>query len=58
MDEISINRLRVFGINPSNSYFEIMEDLLNLTEHLYNELEIKEKERFRKELKRIQTPTN
>lgn len=58
MDEIFIKRLKAFGINTKNSYFEILEDLLNLTEHLSKDLDLKERERFSKELDRLKTPTN
>lgn len=58
MDDIFIKRLKAFGINHRNSYFEILEDLLNLAEHLSLELELQERERFGKEIKRLKTPTN
>ena len=50
--------LKKLGINPKNSSREILEDLLNVAEYLYEELEKSEIEKFRAELKRLKQPTN
>ena len=52
------NRLKVLGVEANQPTSMVVEDLLNLTEHLYNRLEETERERFQKELNRILKPTN
>jgi hypothetical protein len=51
-------RLERLGINAGKPITFILEDLLVLTEFLYEESEKTELERFRKEIKRLQTITN
>lgn len=50
--------LKKLGINTQNSNREIFEDLLNLSEYLYDQLDRSEIDRFRAELKRLKQPTN
>lgn len=52
------NRLRVLGVEANQPIVMLVEDLLNLTEYLYEKLEETERERFQKELNRILKPTN
>lgn len=51
-------RLERLGINAGKPITFILEDLLSLTEFLFEETEKDELERFRKEIKRLQTATN
>lgn len=47
------------GIDPDRPREEVLQDLLNLADYLYNCLEEDEKTRFMKELRRlILKPTN
>lgn len=51
--------LKKLGIDSEKSEEDILHDLINLSEWLYDELEKDEKERFMKELRRItKKPTN
>ena len=58
MDSKLIARLKKLGINVENTTIEIFEDLLNIAEHLWEELEVKEEQRFKEELARLKKPTN
>jgi len=58
MDKTQIYRLQKLGINTDNCTIDIFEDLLNIAEHLYEELEIREEDRFKLELFRLKKPTN
>lgn len=51
-------RLTRLGINPNKPITFIVEDLLALTEFLFEKTERDEMEKFKKEIKRLQTPTN
>ncbi len=51
-------RLNRLGIDSGKPITFIMEDLLALTEFLFEETEKSEIEKFRKEIKRLQKPTN
>ena len=51
-------RLKALGVDPDKQVIEIFEDLLNLTEFLYKELEKSEWDRFKKEINRLKKPTN
>jgi hypothetical protein len=59
MDKKIIARLEKLGINTQNTTVEIFEDLLNIAEHLSDELEVTEEMRFKIELERLsRRPTN
>ena len=58
MDKQQIYRLQKLGINTDNCTIDIFEDLLNIAEHLFEELEIREEDRFKTELYRLKNPTN
>jgi hypothetical protein len=58
MDETQIQILKKLGIDTSNTTIDIVCDLVNVAEYLYDQLEQTEIERFRAELKRIKNPTN
>ncbi len=51
-------RLERLGINYNKPITFIVEDLLALTEFLYEESEKSELAKFRAEIQRIQKPTN
>jgi hypothetical protein len=58
MDETQIQILKKLGIDTNNTTIDIVCDLVNVAEYLYDQLEQTEIERFRAELKRIKNPTN
>jgi len=58
MDETQIQVLKKLGINTNNTTIDIVGDLVNVADYLYDQLEQTEMERFRSELKRIKNPTN
>jgi len=59
MDKTQIYRLNKLGINTDKCTIDIFEDLLNIAEHLYEELEIREEDRMRIEINRLsRNPTN
>lgn len=58
MDETQIQVLKKLGINTNNTTIDIVVDLVNVADYLYDQLEQTEMERFRAELKRIKNPTN
>jgi protein-tyrosine-phosphatase len=58
MDETQIQILKKLGININNTTIDIVCDLVNVADYLYDQLEQTEIERFRAELKRIKNPTN
>ena len=59
MDKTQIYRLNKLGINTDKCTIDIFEDLLNIAEHLYEELEIREEDRMRIEINRLsRKPTN
>lgn len=58
MEKTYITLLAKLGINHKNKESDILIDLLNVSEYLYDQLEEKEMERFRAELERIKKPTN
>lgn len=58
MDSQQILRLRRLGINTDNTTIEIFEDLINVATHLFEELEMREEDRFKLELYRHKNPSN
>lgn len=51
-------RLKILGIDVNKPATIIIEDLLNLSEYLCEDIEMKEIERFQKELNRVLKPNN
>lgn len=45
--------LKKLGINPDKNKDEVFLDLLNIADFLFDELERDEKERFRREIRRL-----
>jgi hypothetical protein len=58
MDKQQIQKLKKLGINTDNTTIEIFQDLINVAIYLYEELEIKEEDRFKVELFRLKKPSN
>jgi hypothetical protein len=59
MDKALIARLQKMGIDTDKNTIDIFEDLLNIAEHLWAELEVTEEQRFREQLERLtKKPTN
>jgi hypothetical protein len=58
MDSQQILRLKRLGIDTDKNTIDIFEDLINVAIYLYEELEIKEEDRFKVELFRLKKPSN
>jgi hypothetical protein len=58
MDKQQILRLKRLGIDTDKNTIDIFEDLINVAIYLYEELEIKEEDRFKVELFRLKKPSN
>jgi hypothetical protein len=58
MDKQQIQKLKRLGINTDKNTIEIFEDLINVATHLFEELEVREEDRFKAELFRHRKPTN
>jgi hypothetical protein len=50
--------LEKLGLDINKPEEEIFESIINLADYLYKELEIDERERFMREIKRLKNPTN
>jgi hypothetical protein len=58
MDKQQIQKLKKLGISTDKNTIDIFEDLINVAIYLYEELEIKEEDRFKVELFRLKKPSN
>lgn len=58
MDKQQIQKLKRLGINTDKTTIEIFQDLINVASHLFDELEVREEDRFKLELYRHKKPTN
>lgn len=58
MDKQQIQKLKRLGIETDNTTIEIFEDLINVATHLFEELEMREEDKFKLELYRHKKPSN
>lgn len=52
------NKIKALGIDPDISDENIFENLLDLATYLFHKVGEEEKERFKKEIRRVLKPTN